>query len=283
MKPARLSLIPLIFLSACSQLDLLLYQPPQTPTDWLAVQPYVELRLGAWDFILVQPTSTFFVFTLGLLAIGAGWYFLHILGDQRSRLWWGIALLLWGLGALFAGVSYEAFSYEIKCAGRALCLWTSWWELSYLVLSLASVDAMVVAQAFCCASGKVRRILQAYALSNLALYLALVFVGALVPVKALISFEMLLVFAAPSILGLFVHNLWRYIRLRMALDLALLGAWIGLGLAMAAYFIYLLLSVTSSLWARGVWFSENDVLHLGLIVWMLYLARLLAPRVHDMA
>ena len=35
---------------------------------------------------------------------------------------------------------------------------------------------------------------------------------------------------------------------------------------LGAYFLYLLLDVTHDLWARGVWFSENDVLHIGLIV-----------------
>jgi hypothetical protein len=44
-----------------------------------------------------------------------------------------------------------------------------------------------------------------------------------------------------------------------------------------------MLGITQTLWARDVWFSENDVLHIGLIVWMVYLARVVAPRVKDAA
>ena len=67
------------------------------------------------------------------------------------------------------------------------------------------------------------------------------------------------------------------------MDLALLGAWAWLALTLAAYFGYLMAGITQILWARGVWFSENDVLHIGLIVWMIYLARVVAPRVRDAA
>ena len=65
------------------------------------------------------------------------------------------------------------------------------------------------------------------------------------------------------------------------MDLALLGAWAWLVLTLGAYFLYLMLGITPTLWARGVWFSENDVLHIGLIVWMIYLALVVAPRVRD--
>ena len=69
------------------------------------------------------------------MAIGGGLYFFRIRQGQRSRLWWGVALVLWAAGALLAGTSYEAFSYAIKCAGRPACVWTSGWEVAYLVLS----------------------------------------------------------------------------------------------------------------------------------------------------
>ena len=281
MKRLPLWMLALVLLSSCGRLDSIPYQPPQTPESWLAMQPYVTLNLGAREIILVQPSSTALVYLLGVVAIAAGLYIWRIRGQQRARAWWGVALWLWGVGALLAGTSYQAFSYEIKCAGRALCAWTSWWEVFYLVLSAASVDAMVVAAAYACAGGRWRRVMISYALGHAALYGLVVLIGALVPVKFLISFELLLLVAAPNIVFLFVLNGWRYSRLKDPMDLALLGTWLWLGATLAAYFLYLVLEFTPELWAQGVWFSENDVLHIGLILWMLYIALVVAERVVD--
>jgi hypothetical protein len=270
----------LLLLSGCGRLDSIPYQPPQTPESWLASQPFLNVRVGTGEIILVQPSSTVLVYLLGIVAMGVGLYFWQIRDNHRSRIWWGITLALWGLGALCAGTSYQAFSYEIKCAGREACAWTSWWEVIYLMLSAASVDAMMVAVAYSCAVGKWRKAMMLYALANAALYGVLVLVGAVVPIKFLISFELLILFAAPTILILFALNGWRYYKLRNRMDLALFGAWLWLGITLGAYFVYLVLDVTQELWAGGVWFSENDVLHIGLIVWMIYLG-LVAKRVVD--
>ncbi len=274
-------ILGLLFLAGCGRLDAIPYHPRQTAQTWLTIQPFVSIKIGSQDIILIQPSSTVLVYLLGLVAIGAGLYVWHIRDSHRSRTWWGIALLLWGLGALFAGTSYQAFSYEIKCAGREFCVWTSWWEVIYLVLSVASVDAMMVAEAYSCTVGRWRQGLSIYALVNAVLYAGVVLVGALVPVKFLISFELLLLVAAPNILALFVLNGWRYYRLRDPMDLALLGTWLWLGITLGAYFLYLVLEVTPELWAKGVWFSENDVLHIGLILWMIYIALVVARRVVD--
>ena len=272
--------VPLL-LSGCGRLDSIPYEPRQTPDMWLAGQPSVEFGLGSQRLILVQPSSTVLVYLLGIVAVGAGHYICRIRDGHRSRAWWAIALALWGFGALFAGTSYQAFSYEIKCAGREVCAWTSWWEVIYLILSAASVDAMVVAVSYSSTAGRWRKRLQRYALVNAAFYTAVVWAGAFLPVKFLISFELLLLVAAPSILTLFGLSIWRYRAFKQPLDLALLGTWLWLGITLGAYFIYLILGVTHDLWSRGIWFSENDVLHIGLILWMIYIAMVVGPRVAD--
>jgi hypothetical protein len=65
------------------------------------------------------------------------------------------------------------------------------------------------------------------------------------------------------------------------MDLALVGTWLWLGITLGAYLLYLVLDITAELWSQGVWFSENDVLHIGLIGWMLYIALVVAKRVVD--
>jgi hypothetical protein len=271
-------LIPFLgVLTACARLDTLPYTPAQTPETWLQIQPYTDLN----GVIFVQPSTSIIVYLLGVIVIAAGFYFLKIRGVERARLWWGIALLLWGLGALLAGTSYEAFSYAIKCAGRAACVWTSWWEIAYLIASVWSIDAITLAVAYSSASGRLRRALVIYAVANAVLYFVVVLVGAFIPVKFLISFELLLAVSAPGILVFFIINGGRYFKYKLNLDLVLSGTWLWLGVTIVAYFLYLISGNTERLWEKGLWFSANDVLHIGLIIWMIYIAFVLAPRVRD--
>ncbi len=281
MRRLFLYLISLIVLSGCKSLASIPTVPNQTPDEWLRMQPFTEISYGRIHFILVQPSSTVFVYALGIIAIGAGFYFLRIWVGHRSRKWWGIALLLWGLGALFAGTSYQAFSYEIKCAGQEFCSWTSWWEVIYLILSAASVDAMMVAGAFSCCTGKWRKVLIRYAILNISLYSIVVLVGAFSLTKFMISFELLLIVTAPNILLLFILSGWQYLKTRNTMDMALLITWLWLGLTIGAYFLYLIFGITDKLWEQRIWFSENDVLHIGLISWMLYIAVRVANQIVD--
>jgi hypothetical protein len=281
MKRIILFLLTSFLLTACGQLNSIPYTPAQTPQTWLQIQPFAEFKIASQNIIFVQPSTSIIVYSLGVLAIIVGLYFLKTRAGQRSRFWWGIALLLWGIGALLAGTSYEAFSYAIKCAGRAFCLWTSWWEILYLIASVWSIDAMMLAVAYLSTTGKLRRALSVYSVFNAIVYFITVMIGVFVPVKFLISFELLLVVAAPSIIAFFIINGWRYSKYKLRLDLTLLGTWIWLGVTIAAYFLYLIYGNTESLWARGLWFSANDVLHIGLIIWMLYIAFALAPQIKD--
>lgn len=281
MKHIFLTLATLFLLSACGRLDIIPYEPVQTPGTWLQIQPFAEFKLGSQNIIFVQPSTSIIVYLLGVITIAVGLYFLRTRNRQYSRLWWGIALLLWGIGALLAGTSYEAFSYTIKCAGRDACLWTSWWEIIYLIFSVWSIDAMMMGVAYSSTVGKLRKALSVYAIFNAVLYFSIVMVGVAIPVKFLISFDLLLIVTAPSIITFFVINGWRYAKCKQPIDLIYLGTWLWLGITIAAYFLYLISGNTSTLWVKGIWFSENDVLHIGLILWMIFIARILAPHVKD--
>ena len=280
---AQLALLTagIFLLSACGHFETIPYDPPTSPAAWLTIQPFFEFKLGGLDLILMQPSTTAFVYLLGLLTTGLGLFFLARRNGQRTRLWWGLALLLWGLGALLAGTSYEAFSYSIKCAGRTTCIWTSWWEILYLIATVWSFDAMIMAVAYSSASGWLRRILMLYALLNSLIYFGLVLAGAFFPVKYWISFDMLIVVSTPGILVCLLVNGWRWLKTRAPLEKSLLGTWVWLGVTIAAYFLYYLSGLTGTLWARGAWFSENDVLHLFLIVWMVYIGLVVGPLLKD--
>lgn len=257
--------------------------PELTPANWCEVQPCVTIKLASKDVILTQPSSTFFVYLLGLLTIGVGLYFWWLRGDQVSRLWWSISLLLWGIGALLAGTSYQAFGYQIKCAERETCAWTSWWEVIYLMLQQVSMDTLLVAIVYSCTEGVLQTVLLGYALLTAVVYTVLAFIGGIIPVKSLITFELMVWVSTPLFLIMLILSAWRYYTLGTAMDLAFVGTWVLLLLTMTAYWLYDKLDITPTLWAKGkgIWFSQNDVLHIGLILWMIYIATVVAEYVQD--
>ena len=159
--------------------------------------------------------------------------------------------MLWGIGALLAGTSYQAFGYEIKCAGRQSCAWTSWWEVVYLMFQQVSMNAMLVAVAYSCTEGSLQMVLLVYALVNAVAYVILTFIGGIVPIKSLITFNLMVRVSTPILLIFFILNGWRYYMFRDPMDLALLGTWILLLLTMAAYCLYDDLDITQKLWAKG--------------------------------
>jgi hypothetical protein len=255
--------------------------PELSPENWCKVQPCMKVKLASKEVIITQPTSTVFVYLLGILTIGVGVYFLWLRGDEISRLWWGISLLLWGIGALLAGTSYQAFSFYIKCSGQEPCAWTSWWEVIYLIFQHLSICALLVATAYSCTMGIVQMILLTYALVSALVYTILMFIGGIIPAKSLITFELMVWVSAPIILINCLLNGWRYYIFNTPMDLALIGAWGFLLIIMMAYWLYENLDITPKLWAKGFWFSQNDVLHIGLILWMIYIAKVVANRVTD--
>ncbi|MCG8684076.1 MAG: hypothetical protein MI892_04320 [Desulfobacterales bacterium] len=255
--------------------------PELTPENWCERQPCRTLEIGPKKIVISQPASTFWVYFLGLLTIGVGIYFFQIQNNETSRYYWGVCLLLWGIGALLAGTSYQAFGYEIKCAGRKTCAWTSWWELIYLIFQQVSMNALLVAVAYSCTTGKFQNILLGYALLSSIAYTLIVFTGGIIPVKSLITFEFMVWFSVPVLFFCVLLNAFRFFIYGGTMDLVLLGTWVLLILTMAAYRAYLKRGISKKLWEKQIWFSENDVLHVLLILWVIYIAVVVANHIKD--
>lgn len=277
-----LAAIAAVSLSACSRLATIPAPPPgNTPADYLASRPYAELSVGGAEFIVTEPSSSVFILALGLLTIGLGAHFLKTRADQRSRFWWGLSFIAWGIGALLAGTSYQAFAYEIKSAGRAVSSWTSWWEIYYMLFTVASIGAMTMGVAHASAHGRLRKALTVYAVVDVALYFAVCLTGAFLPDKFLVSFELMVLFTWPGYVAFFVINVRRYLKNRAVLDRSLMVTWGSLFVVMGGYYAYLLSGLGEALWARGLWFNANDFLHAGLIGWMAYIRLKVSRELRD--
>ena len=259
----------------------LLFEPPTTPERWCEIQPCFEI--GGVTF--TQPLGSILVYLLAFLWIAGGVYFWRVRDGQRSREWMSLALVLGGIGAGLAGTSYQFLGYELKCANRELCLWTHWFEVAYMMLQAASSSAMVIAIAYACTTGELRLWLTLYAIANTLAYLALASYGAVTETRGLITFELLMAFAAPGLLLILVIAAVRWLRDRDSMDLAMIGAGVWLVVTIAGYSAYLAAGLTASLWdgGAGFYFSENDVLHLGMIFFIAYLVVVVAGRLCDSA
>ncbi|MHA2502764.1 MAG: hypothetical protein ACXAE3_07845 [Candidatus Kariarchaeaceae archaeon] len=236
------SLIISVILFLTAQLDSLQYEPSVAASEWCSLQPCLEVA----GLTLSQPTSSVLVFALGIITI--------FLGVRLEHKLWSYALVFWGLGAISAGISYQLLGYELKCT-TAICSWTTPWELAYMVFTMASISTMLWA-----VTGR-----QILAQLIFYLYSLNLIIAAMIPIRFLISFEFLLVVAIPQFLVMFAIN----VRQREdPVSLSLLTSWVLLGLIMVIYFAYFFSGLTHILWERGIWFSENDVLHILLILWM---------------
>ena len=253
--------------------------------NWFTIQPTRYFKFGSKQILISQPLSSFLVYLLGILAILAAIPFLRHEGDL-SKIWWGIALLLWGVGALLAGTSYQAFGFQIKCEGRDVCRWTSWWEVIYMIFQQLSMDAILLALAYSSADGPSRKwILLVSAVIALS-YIVLVLFGAFKPNKTLISFEFMVLYSLPGLLLSLCLNSWNYFQTGATLELALIYTWLSLIAIGFSYSWYLKLNISQKLWSRHllgrkIWFTENDVLHVTLIFWVVYIAIYLEPLVKD--
>jgi len=265
-------------LAGCASVPGLDYSPATTPEQWCDQRPCVEVG----SVVVTEPWSSVLVFGLALLWIGLGIAFLVTRDGQRSRAWFGASLVLGGLAAGSAGISYQAFSYELKCAGRDVCALTNGFEIAYSLLQVASMSAMVIAVAWALASPRALRAITAYAVLNVLVYGVVTVAGVLIPSALLLSFDVLLLFAVPALVIVAVLG-WG--NRGGQLGRRILWVLVLLVVVQVAYLAYYSAGITESLWSTGVYFSANDVLHVGMVIWLavagLFLWRPLRDRLQD--
>jgi hypothetical protein len=56
------------------------------------------------------------------------------------------------------------------------------------------------------------------------------------------------------------------------------GAWFILLTTIALYYFFMTFNMTQALWNKGLWLSDNDVLHVGMTLWILYILPMVIRR-----
>ncbi len=241
--------------------------PEITPSDYLDSVPYFSIG----NIIFIKPTSTFLVYLLGLVTILFG-YKLYKDKSVETKTWWGIALILWGIGTLLAGSSYQGFGYELKCTVDEYCLFTSWFELSYLYVTALSITVMAYAVSIKTLQVKERMLYSKITIIGFFIYSLVLLLGVLLGIRFLVTYEMFLVFFLPYFISFFVLNLKGYKKDKNDLDKGQVIIWLLMLLINILYFAYYYSGIAEVLYENNnIWFSANDVLHIGLIGWMYYI------------
>lgn len=244
----------------------LLHEPFMTPDAWLESHPYLQIG----NHVVSEPSSSVLIFLLAILYLRVAYLFFRGHDGQQSRLWWGIFMLLFCLGAILAGISYQAFSFELKCRGYDYCLWTSWWEVSYMICTVAGVGAAFIAAAYSVLSLMAKLFWTAYALASTLIYIGVITFGIITANRFLISFEMMIIFVLVGFISIAANLIWQYRQNKNPLIMKILKVGILLLSVIVIYFIGLTSGYAALLWARGIWFNANDLLHVLLFGWVLY-------------
>jgi len=276
---ALLTVITLILLLIFGPTTLL-QEPNVTPAAVLKDIPYWTIPFGTSSFIIIFPSETIIVLILGIQIIALGMFFFKKKKHVPS-FWWGLSMILWGIGTLLAGTSYQGLGYELKCYGQPYCLFTSWFELSYLYVTALSICALAIAVAKSILPKDKQVYLIYYAFMSSIIYAVTLLTGTIFEIRFLISYELFTLFFMPLFLVLFIYSIIYYKVQKDDLNKTLIVSWILFLLVNVSYYAYYFLGLTQKLYETyQIWFSANDVLHVALILWMAYIWIKVKPQIH---
>lgn len=276
-----ISIVVVIILLGIFMPSNIILTPLITPSEYLASKPFVDLILFGKTLTIIVPSSTVMVFLLGFQVVYLGTSFLRNKNDN-AQLWWGIGMLFWGLGALSAGLSYQGLGYELKCQGLEYCQFTSFPELVYLFLTAISMGALCIAISLTVLKKEKRKPLKYYGTVSVILYTVVLLIGSIISHQFLISYELFTIFFMPMFVLFFVISVVQYKKNNDELNKTLIMTWILFLLVNVSYYVYYFLGFTEALYENtGIWFSANDVLHVALIGWMLYIQLVLKKKIEN--
>lgn len=257
-----------LLITLFSNFDAMKLMPLTTADAFLASQPYVNLG----NVIMTQPSSTIIVYVLGIFIIFLGIRFLKHQEGHVSRQYWGYAMIFWGIGTILAGTSYQAFGYQIKCVGKEFCNFTDWWEIIYLLMTGTSIGLMVIGMSHCIASGRTRKIMQHIAYISVPLYGLVLTIGSIVPIKVLVTYELFNLFFMPHFIFFFVLNIRNYRKNKDEVNGQFILIWLLFVLVNVSYYVYYWFGFSEILLSStGIWFNQNDVLHVAILLWFGYI------------
>lgn len=246
----------------------ILLEPKITPTEYLNLKPYIKIS----DIHVIVPSSTIIVYLLGILIL----YISYDLYKRNLPLW-SISMLFWGLSTILAGSSYQGFGYELKCAGKSYCQFTSFFETSYLFFTAISISLLGIAFSKLLYN---KTWLIIYSKIALVLYTILLLLGSILNSYWLVSYELFTVFFMPIFVILFIINIKEYRDKNLLVHLNFIKLWLLFLFINISYYLYYIPNLTDKLFVRtGIWFSANDVLHIGLIIWFVFFIKKVTPQI----
>lgn len=246
-------------------LDLLMV-PNVSPLEYLELKPFVEVG----NITVIVPSSTIIVYILGIVTIFIGIKLFRNIEPYKR--YWGIALILWGIGTILAGTSYQGLGYQLKCEGQTLCLFTSWFELSYLYVTGLSIMIMGYAVALKSVNSDYIKRYSKIIYIGFIIYTLSLITGVIFSIKFLVTYEWFLLLFLPYFISFMVINVKRFRLDKTLIDKKLMNVWISMLVINILYFVYFYSGIAELLYNDfNIWFSANDVLHVGLIPWMIYI------------
>lgn len=241
----------------------LLQTPSLTALEYLEMKPYINIG----NIIIIVPSSTIIVYALGIITIYIGVKLLKLEAAYKKQ--WGISLILWGIGTILAGTSYQGLGYELKCTGQTFCLFTSWFELSYLYMTALSITVMAYAVAKKSLKHKYLDTYLTIVNIGFIFYTLSLLLGTIFEIKLWITYEWFLIFFLLYFVSFFLMNYKSHQKNPNLLDKKLIMVWVLMMVINIVYFIYFYSGIPEVLYQNyGIWFSANDVLHVGLVYWM---------------